>query len=59
MVDRVELIKRQRALARFGEFVLDCDDLQAIPVEGCRLIAEALGTDFAKLWRSSQRTTPG
>ncbi len=44
MPDLEDLLQRQRALARFGEFVLDCDDLQAILTESCRLIGQALGT---------------
>ncbi len=40
---------REVALVEFGSFVLDSDDLDAILTEGCRLIAEALGTPFAKI----------
>ena len=47
--DREELARRQRALADFGEFALSCDDLQKILDEGCRLVADALGTDLAKI----------
>ena len=36
-------------LAQFGEFVLRCDDLQPILTEACRLIADALQTEFAKI----------
>lgn len=36
-------------LADFGDFVLDNDELDAILTEGCRLIAEALNTDLAKV----------
>jgi PAS domain S-box-containing protein len=49
MADRDELLKRQRALAEFGEFVLRCDDLEPILTEACRLIADALKTEFAKI----------
>lgn len=49
MADRTELIRWQSALARFGAFVLDHDDLQAVLQEGCRLVAEALGADLAKV----------
>jgi PAS domain S-box-containing protein len=49
MADRDELLRRQRALAEFGEFVLRCEDLDAILSEACRLIADALQTDFAKI----------
>ncbi|MEE4206712.1 MAG: PAS domain-containing protein [Erythrobacter sp.] len=43
------MMRRQRALADFGDFVLDHDNLDAILMEACRLIAEALDTDFAKV----------
>ncbi len=49
MADRDELLERQRALARFGEFVLRCDDLEPILTEACRVIADALRTEFAKV----------
>ena len=42
MPDRKEFERRQRALADFGQFVLDHDDLHAILTEACRLIAFAL-----------------
>ncbi len=41
--------KRQQALAEFGDFVLDHEDLDDILTEGCRLIAHALGADLAKV----------
>ncbi len=45
-----ELLNRQRTLAAFGEFVLrGREDLQTILSEGCRLIADALGTGLAKI----------
>lgn len=46
---RNSLLMRQRALADFGDFVLDHDDLDAILTEGCRLISMAMGTDLAKV----------
>lgn len=49
LADRDELIRRQRALAEFGELVLHGNDLQTILVEGCRQIADTLKTDFAKV----------
>lgn len=52
MAERNEIMRRQRALARFGDFVLDHDDpceLASILTEGCRLIAEELETDLAKV----------
>lgn len=36
-------------LARFGEFALKCDDLDAILHEACRLVGDALGTHLAKV----------
>lgn len=36
-------------LARFGEFALKAEDIDAILTEACRLVAEALGTDLAKV----------
>jgi PAS domain S-box-containing protein len=47
--DRDEFVRRQRALADFGEFALRCEDLQKILDEGCRLVAAALGADLAKI----------
>lgn len=49
MTSRNQASDRQRALAKFGEFVLRCEDLAAILTEGCRLIADALNTDLAKV----------
>ena len=49
MADRDELLRRQRALAEFGEFVLRCDDLEPVLIQACRLIADALQTEFAKI----------
>ncbi|MDB5445875.1 MAG: signal transduction histidine kinase [Phenylobacterium sp.] len=49
MIDQEEFVRRQRALAAFGEFVLDNDDLQKILDEGCRLVAHALAADLAKV----------
>lgn len=49
MVDQEKLLGRQQALARFGDFVMGCDDLQQILTEACRLVAEALGADLAKV----------
>lgn len=44
-----ELIKRQKALSDFGDFALDHEDLEEILNEGCRLVAEALSADLAKV----------
>ncbi|PZO48613.1 MAG: hypothetical protein DCF16_16100 [Alphaproteobacteria bacterium] len=49
VVDRSELVRRQAALAQFGEFVIESDDLQAILQESCRLVADALSVDLAKI----------
>ena len=49
MADRSELLKRQKILSDFGDFVLDHDDLDQILNEGCRLVSQALGADLAKV----------
>ena len=50
LASREELVNRQRTLAAFGELVLrGGEDLQKILTEGCCLIAQALGTEFAKI----------
>jgi PAS domain S-box-containing protein len=49
MIKINELLRRQQALADFGAFVLECEDLQQILTEGCRLIADALHADLAKV----------
>jgi PAS domain S-box-containing protein len=49
MTAQDEMMRRQRVLADFGDFVLDHEDLEAILMEGCRLVAEALGADLAKV----------
>jgi len=49
MAHRQELLQRQRVLAEFGAFVLQCDDLEQILAQACRLVSEALGTEFAKI----------
>ncbi|UIJ70495.1 PAS domain S-box protein [Aurantimonas sp. HBX-1] len=41
--------KRQRALASFGEFALQTEDLVAALTEACRLVSDALGTKRAKV----------
>lgn len=41
--------KRQRALAQFGAFVLDNENLQSVLEEACRIVADLLGTDLAKV----------
>ena len=59
MADREELLRRQKALGQFGEFVLDNDDLQKILHEACRLISEALGVDFAKIIEIERSSNSG
>ena len=42
-------LRRQTALAKFGELALRSDDLDEILTEACRLVGDALGTDLAKV----------
>jgi hypothetical protein len=49
MLDAGQMEKRQRGLADFGEFALRSDNLDAALTEACRLVAEALGTERAKV----------
>lgn len=44
-----EMQIRQKVLADFGEFVLRSDSLDEVLHEGCRLVAEALNADLAKV----------
>ena len=44
-----ELLSQRTSLARFGELALKADDLTEILHEACRLVCQALGTDFAKV----------
>lgn len=41
--------KRQQVLADFGEFALECQDLDTVLNEACRLVADVLGTGRAKI----------
>lgn len=59
MADLDELIRRQRVLAEFGDFVLDHDDLDEILNEACRLVAGALDTDLAKVVEIERETNTG
>ncbi|WP_458096378.1 HWE histidine kinase domain-containing protein [Roseomonas sp. WA12] len=43
------LLRQQTALARFGELALKSEDTDEILTEACRLVAEALGTNLAKV----------
>jgi PAS domain S-box-containing protein len=49
MPDLDQMIKRQQVLARFGEFTLGNDDLDAVLTEACRLVGDALGTGKSKI----------
>jgi two-component sensor histidine kinase len=42
-------MNQQTVLARFGEFALECDDLDTILHEACRLVGDALDTHLAKV----------
>jgi PAS domain S-box-containing protein len=44
-----ELLRRQDVLARFGELAVRSDNPDEILHEACRLVGDALGTDFAKV----------
>ena len=59
MADRNELLRRQRALATFGDFVLDHEGIDEVLNEGCRLVAEALGADLAKVIQIESDATVG
>lgn len=43
------LLRQQNAMAKFGELALRSDNLDVILTEACHLIADALGTDLAKV----------
>lgn len=47
--DQSQLLRQQVILAQFGELALRSDSLDEILTEACRLVGEALGTDFAKV----------
>ncbi|WP_052403026.1 PAS domain S-box protein, partial [Muricoccus aerilatus] len=49
MADHAGTMKRQQALADFGELALRSQDLDKILTEACRLVGEALGTARAKV----------
>jgi PAS domain S-box-containing protein len=51
--------KRQRALAQFGTFVLDNDDLQDVLNEACRIVAETLGSGLAKVIQIERKSATG
>lgn len=54
-----ELKQRQKALAQFGAFVLDHDDLQSVLEEACRIIAWALGVDLSKVIEIDRKSNTG
>ena len=47
--DHSASLRRQTALAKFGELALRSEDLDEILTEACRLVGHALGTDLAKV----------
>ncbi|PXA99142.1 histidine kinase [Nostoc sp. 3335mG] len=49
MADRDDMIRRQQVLADFGDLAIRSDDLDAVLSEACRLVADALGTNRAKV----------
>lgn len=59
MADQNQMMWRQRVLAQFGDFVLDEDSLDAILNESCRLIANALGADLAKVIEIERESNTG
>jgi len=54
MPDGEQMIKRQKALADFGDFALRNEDLDEILAEACRLVGDSLGTDLAKILEIEQ-----
>ncbi|MDR4307690.1 PAS domain S-box protein [Chelatococcus sambhunathii] len=44
-----QMVRRQRLLGRFGAFALQSEDLDQVLEEACRLVAEALGVERAKI----------
>ncbi|HEV7344742.1 MAG TPA: PAS domain S-box protein [Devosia sp.] len=59
MASQLEFARRQGVLSRFGDFVLDHDDLDDVLKEACRLIAEALDVDLAKVIEIERPTEMG
>jgi hypothetical protein len=45
----MKLMRQQTILSKFGELALRSDDLDEILTEACRLVAEAMGTELAKV----------
>ena len=46
---QIALLRKQAALATFGELALRSDDTDEVLTEACRLVGQALGTDLAKV----------
>ena len=44
-----DLVDEQRVLAAFGEVALRADDLSPLLTEACKLVCQALKTDFAQV----------
>lgn len=59
MASLEELKQRQKALAAFGTFVLDHDDLQSVLEEACRIIAAALDADFSNVAEIDHKSGTG
>jgi len=49
MPSQEQMMKRQRVLVDFGEFVLRSEDLDEVLTEACRLVAEACGITRTKI----------
>ncbi len=49
MASASQTARYQHSLSQFGDFVLDHDDLDDILNEACRLVAQGLGVDLAKV----------
>lgn len=49
MVTLGQMVARQKALGRFGDFALRCDSLDDILHEACRLVGHSLDADFSKI----------
>ena len=49
MLDLQQMMKRQQVLADFGAFALNCEGLDAVLTEACRLVSDTLGTRRAKI----------
>ncbi len=46
---RIDLLRQQTVLAKFGELALRSNDLDEILTEACHLVGESLGTNLAKV----------